>query len=88
MAHTINQQAAAAAAEGGGLLGSDAQADESVGVLRNIYDTLTMLEGLHSQGPPEALDYLATKAAESPMGASRVKMASGALSKLFVSMEA
>ncbi|CEM28284.1 unnamed protein product [Vitrella brassicaformis CCMP3155] len=60
----------------------------SVGVLRNISDTLTTLEGLHSQGPPEALNYLSTKAAESPMRASRVKMANGALSKLFASMEA
>ncbi|CEM37298.1 unnamed protein product [Vitrella brassicaformis CCMP3155] len=73
----MNQQAAAAAAQGGGLLGSEAEADESVGVLRNIYDTLTMLEGLHSQGPLEALNYLATKAEESPMRASRIKMANG-----------
>ncbi|CEL99676.1 unnamed protein product [Vitrella brassicaformis CCMP3155] len=83
----MNEQPPAAAAGGGVLHGSDAQTDQS-SLLRNICDQFTSLQGQLCKRPHEALEFLLRKTKESPMSASRVEIAKGALSDLSTSIEA
>ncbi|CEM13774.1 unnamed protein product [Vitrella brassicaformis CCMP3155] len=66
--------------------GSNAHMDHLT-LLDNIRHTLVRLKQVHSQEPPDALNFLSTKAQESPMSASRVEMANRVLRDLSSSME-